>query len=269
MTRRRTKSTAAARRRSRNTDAPPSLPADAADFAEIAFGVGRTLDEYDAAQELGLRCKECNCGRLYTLYTHRVWGNHIHRHRQCRHCGKRATTTIRRNLAILGSSGPQHLAARPASTRRLRRRSRATAGGRTRLTPGRVARAISAPLTLNMSGKPRHSARGAPRCRPCWRSAAVLIEVRAAGRSAPPRRRSAGVLSCRRLRDHPAEFSEVLIVPVSAAAPKCAVAPRRAVHGSTGRQLRSHDPPDAAQRKPARRGRCRAGRAGGGRPDEA
>ena len=44
-------------------------------------------------QEYGLRCKTCNCGHFYTLYTRRVYGNRIRRRKECRNCGKRVTTT--------------------------------------------------------------------------------------------------------------------------------------------------------------------------------
>lgn len=42
---------------------------------------------------VGLRCRDCGCRDLRVLETRRMSGGRIRRRRQCRHCGKRVTTT--------------------------------------------------------------------------------------------------------------------------------------------------------------------------------
>ena len=41
----------------------------------------------------GLQCPKCGCGHFRVVYTRPVWGGRIRRRRECRHCGKRITTT--------------------------------------------------------------------------------------------------------------------------------------------------------------------------------
>lgn len=41
----------------------------------------------------GLECRRCGCGHFFVLYTRPSLGGRIVRRRQCRHCGRRMTTT--------------------------------------------------------------------------------------------------------------------------------------------------------------------------------
>lgn len=43
----------------------------------------------------GLRCRHCGCGHFRVIYTRRAWGGKLVRRRECRHCGKRVTTSER------------------------------------------------------------------------------------------------------------------------------------------------------------------------------
>lgn len=46
-------------------------------------------------KQCGLRCPKCGCEHFYVIYTRRAWGNILRRRRECRHCGRRVTTTER------------------------------------------------------------------------------------------------------------------------------------------------------------------------------
>jgi len=41
----------------------------------------------------GLVCPRCGCQHFWVVYTRASWGNRIVRRRECRHCGRRITTT--------------------------------------------------------------------------------------------------------------------------------------------------------------------------------
>ena len=43
----------------------------------------------------GLECRYCGCKHFRVIYTRRSWGRRIMRRRECRHCGKRMTTSER------------------------------------------------------------------------------------------------------------------------------------------------------------------------------
>ena len=43
----------------------------------------------------GLRCPRCGCGHFHVVYTRAAAGGAIRRRRECRHCGRRLTTTER------------------------------------------------------------------------------------------------------------------------------------------------------------------------------
>lgn len=43
----------------------------------------------------GIRCPKCGCGHFEVVYTRRIPRGAIRRRRQCRHCGRRVTTTER------------------------------------------------------------------------------------------------------------------------------------------------------------------------------
>lgn len=53
--------------------------------------------EPDPQEQRGLVCPKCGCGHLHVIYTRRAWGGAVRRRRECRHCGKRITTTERMN----------------------------------------------------------------------------------------------------------------------------------------------------------------------------
>lgn len=48
-----------------------------------------------AAEARGLRCPRCGCVHFHVLYTRPAIGGAIRRRRECRHCGRRLTTTER------------------------------------------------------------------------------------------------------------------------------------------------------------------------------
>lgn len=41
----------------------------------------------------GLVCRSCGCRHFRVLYTRRAWGGKLLRRRECRHCGRRLTTS--------------------------------------------------------------------------------------------------------------------------------------------------------------------------------
>jgi len=41
----------------------------------------------------GIRCPSCGCGHFRVVYTRRAWGGRVIRRRECRHCGRRVTTS--------------------------------------------------------------------------------------------------------------------------------------------------------------------------------
>jgi len=43
----------------------------------------------------GIRCPKCGCGHFEVIYTRQIPGGAIRRRRECRHCGRRVTTTER------------------------------------------------------------------------------------------------------------------------------------------------------------------------------
>ncbi len=43
----------------------------------------------------GLACPRCGCRHFHVIYTRARWGGRIVRRRECRHCGRRVTTTER------------------------------------------------------------------------------------------------------------------------------------------------------------------------------
>lgn len=43
----------------------------------------------------GLECPRCGCRHFRVIYTRAAWGGRIMRRRQCRHCGRRVTTSER------------------------------------------------------------------------------------------------------------------------------------------------------------------------------
>ena len=53
--------------------------------------------EAKVEEQRGILCPKCGCGHFHVLYTRRAWGGRIVRRRECRHCGKRVTTSERVN----------------------------------------------------------------------------------------------------------------------------------------------------------------------------
>jgi len=49
----------------------------------------------NTAEQRGLRCPKCGCAHFRVIYTRRAWGGKLVRRRECRHCGRRVTTTER------------------------------------------------------------------------------------------------------------------------------------------------------------------------------
>lgn len=47
--------------------------------------------------EYGLRCPACGCGHWRVIYTRPRLGGRLVRRRECRHCGKKVTTTEKLN----------------------------------------------------------------------------------------------------------------------------------------------------------------------------
>ena len=45
------------------------------------------------AEEKGIRCPKCGCRHFYVLYTRAIPGGRLRRRRECRHCGRRVTTS--------------------------------------------------------------------------------------------------------------------------------------------------------------------------------
>jgi transcriptional regulator NrdR family protein len=43
----------------------------------------------------GIECPRCGCRHFRVIYTRAVWGGRIVRRRECRHCGRRITTSER------------------------------------------------------------------------------------------------------------------------------------------------------------------------------
>lgn len=43
----------------------------------------------------GLECPRCGCRHFRVIYTRAAWGGRIVRRRECRHCGRRVTTSER------------------------------------------------------------------------------------------------------------------------------------------------------------------------------
>lgn len=43
----------------------------------------------------GILCPKCGCAHFEVVYTRRIPGGAIRRRRECRHCGRRVTTTER------------------------------------------------------------------------------------------------------------------------------------------------------------------------------
>ncbi len=43
----------------------------------------------------GLECPRCGCRHFRVIYTRSAWGGRIVRRRECRHCGRRITTSER------------------------------------------------------------------------------------------------------------------------------------------------------------------------------
>jgi transcriptional regulator NrdR family protein len=43
----------------------------------------------------GIRCPRCGCAHFRVIYTRRTIGGRIVRRRECRHCGRRVTTSER------------------------------------------------------------------------------------------------------------------------------------------------------------------------------
>jgi transcriptional regulator NrdR family protein len=41
----------------------------------------------------GLRCRNCGRRHFFVIYTRRAWGERLVRRRECRHCGRRITTS--------------------------------------------------------------------------------------------------------------------------------------------------------------------------------
>lgn len=46
-----------------------------------------------AKDDLGIRCPKCGCGHWRVIYTRPALGGILRRRRECRHCGRRITTT--------------------------------------------------------------------------------------------------------------------------------------------------------------------------------
>ncbi len=44
-------------------------------------------------EDRGIRCPKCGCGHFRVIYTRRAAGGRLVRRRECRHCGRRVTTT--------------------------------------------------------------------------------------------------------------------------------------------------------------------------------
>lgn len=44
-------------------------------------------------EQRGLCCRGCGCGHFRVIYTRKATGGKIRRRRECRHCGRRLTTT--------------------------------------------------------------------------------------------------------------------------------------------------------------------------------
>lgn len=45
-----------------------------------------------AEEQRGLVCPRCGCEHFRVIYTRRALGGRVVRRRECRHCGRRATT---------------------------------------------------------------------------------------------------------------------------------------------------------------------------------
>ena len=46
-------------------------------------------------EQRGIVCPKCGCAYFRVIYTRARWGGRIVRRRECRHCGRRVTTTER------------------------------------------------------------------------------------------------------------------------------------------------------------------------------
>jgi len=44
-------------------------------------------------EDRGIRCPKCGCGHWRVVYTRAARGHRLVRRRECRHCGRRITTT--------------------------------------------------------------------------------------------------------------------------------------------------------------------------------
>jgi transcriptional regulator NrdR family protein len=52
-------------------------------------------DTVKPAEPRGLICPKCGCTQFDVIYTRARWGGKVVRRRECRHCGRRITTTER------------------------------------------------------------------------------------------------------------------------------------------------------------------------------
>lgn len=53
----------------------------------------RTKSAEKPDEQRGLVCSKCGCRHFWVVYTRASWGGRIVRRRECRHCGRRMTTT--------------------------------------------------------------------------------------------------------------------------------------------------------------------------------
>ena len=47
----------------------------------------------DAKKTRGIECQHCGCKHFRVIYTRPAWGGRILRRHECRHCGRRMTTS--------------------------------------------------------------------------------------------------------------------------------------------------------------------------------
>jgi transcriptional regulator NrdR family protein len=55
--------------------------------------VNTNVEPQAPEQSRGIECRACGCRHFTIIYTRATWGGRIIRRRECRHCGKRLTTS--------------------------------------------------------------------------------------------------------------------------------------------------------------------------------